>query len=59
VSALANLLLRSKTKNVATILEFEYDKKFKIKIAKGISKGVKNSLNRQLRPGIEDRYNIN
>lgn len=59
VKDLANLVLRSKTRTLATILEFEYDKKFKIKETKKISKDSKNSIKLQIRPGIEDRYNIN
>jgi hypothetical protein len=60
LTALSNLILReSKTKSVATIIDFTHDKKFDFKIGKAISKAIEHGFDQQLAPGIEDRYHLN
>lgn len=59
LTALSNLILReSKTKSVATVVDFTMDKKLNFKMGKSISKAIKHGFKQQIRPGIEDRYNI-
>ncbi len=59
LTALANLILREqKTKSVATVIDFTYDKKLNFKMGKGISKAIKHGFEQQLSPGIEDRYHL-
>lgn len=59
LSALANLILReSKTKSVATKIDFTYDKKLNFNVGKSISKAVKHGFEQQLSPGIDDQYKL-
>lgn len=59
ISALANLILReSKTKSVATKVDFSYDKKFNFSMREAISKSIKHGFQQQLSPGIDDQYQI-
>lgn len=59
ITALANIILdEPKTKSVATILDFTYDKKFQLNKRKGVSKAIQHGFKQQLSPGIEERYNL-
>lgn len=59
LTALGNLILRdSKTKSVATYLDFTYDGAFHADADQGISKAFEHGLERKLTPGIEDKYHM-
>jgi hypothetical protein len=53
------ILHQSKNKSFATNIDFEYDKKIKIKtIPKTKRTGKKGRAEGQLKPGIDDRYKL-
>lgn len=59
LTALGNLILRdSKTKSVATYLDFTYDGTFHADADQGISKALEHGFERKLTPGIEDKYHM-
>lgn len=60
IAAFSNVILReSKSKSVATVLDFEEsNKRFKINTGKAISKSIKHGFKQQLKPGVEGRYHI-
>ncbi len=58
-TALANLILRdSKTKSVATYVDFTYDKQFNVSTGQGIENAIANGFKEKLKPGIEDKYKM-
>lgn len=60
VTAIINLVLReSKTKSVATVIDFTYDKKLTIKKTKAAGKALEHGFEQQISPGIEGRYHLN
>ncbi|HEY8269909.1 MAG TPA: DUF748 domain-containing protein [Pseudobdellovibrionaceae bacterium] len=59
ITALVNLILRDKkTKSIATIIDFKYDKKLSFNIKKGLSKAAKQGSENEVRPGFENRYRL-
>lgn len=57
ITAVANVILDDpKNKTVATVIDFQYDKKLLINKKKGLSKAIEHGFKQELSPGIEDRF---
>lgn len=57
ITALANIILDNpQDKSVATVIDFQYDKKLTIDKKKTLSKALEHGFKQELKPGIEERY---
>lgn len=59
LTAIGNLILRdSKSKTVATYVDFTYNGTFNVDTAQGISKAIENGFTKKLPPGLENKYHL-